>query len=139
MSPSSGTLVSASRRSDSRMPPSTTVWPSFTSTWVLMARVSIAGTFTPPEVTTTLPTLSFVTARSRMMRLSGVISGLTFSDSTAFLNWMVVAPEEADCWYGISTPCSIVASFWFAVMTRGEETISPRPSACAADSSRSTM
>ena len=74
-----------------------------------------------------------------MMRLSGVISGFTFSDSTAFLNWIVVAPEEADCWYGISTPCSIVASFWFAVITRGEETISPRPSACAAESSRSTM
>ena len=34
---------------------------------------------------------------------------------------MVVAPLEADCWYGISTPCSMVASFWFAVMTRGEE------------------
>jgi hypothetical protein len=28
--------------------------------------------------------------------LSGVISGVTLSDSTAFLNWVVVAPLEAD-------------------------------------------
>ena len=68
------------------MPPSTTVWPSFTSTWVAISRVSIEGTFTPPEATTTWPTLSFLTSRSRMMRLSGVICGVTFSDSTAFLN-----------------------------------------------------
>ncbi len=73
-----------------------------------------------------------------MMRLSGVICGVAFSDSTAFLKFTVVAPLEADSWYGISVPCSIVASFWFAVMTRGEEMTSPRPSACAADSSRST-
>ena len=33
-----------------------------------------------------------------MMRLSGVICGVTLSDSTAFLNWMVVAPLEADSW-----------------------------------------
>jgi len=51
--------------------------------------------------------------------VSGVIA-LDLEHSTAFLNWMVVAPLEADCWYGISTPCSMVASFWFAVMTRGE-------------------
>ena len=73
-----------------------------------------------------------------MTRLSGVICGLTLSDSTAFLNWVVVAPEPEDSWYGISTPCSIDASFWFDVIRRGAETISPRPSACAADSSRST-
>ena len=40
----------------------------------------------------TWPTLSFLTLRSRMMRLSGVICGVTLSDSTAFLNEMVVAP-----------------------------------------------
>ena len=79
------------------MPPSTTVWPSLSSTWVLIARVLIAGTLTPPEATTTWPTLSSETSRSRMMRLSGVISGLTFSDSTASLNAIVVAPLEADC------------------------------------------
>jgi hypothetical protein len=43
------------------------------------------------------------------------------------LELVVVAPELEDSWYGISTPCSIVASFWFAVMMRGVETISPRP------------
>jgi hypothetical protein len=31
-----------------------------------------------------------------MTRLSGVICGVTFSDSTAFLNWVVVAPDEED-------------------------------------------
>ena len=132
-------MVSSSRCVVDRMPPSTTVCPSFTSTWVVISRVSIEGTFTPPEVTTTVPTASSLTSRSRMMRLSGVICGLTLSDSTAFLNWMVVAPLEADCWYGISTPCSMVASFWFAVITRGEEMMFAWVSAWAADSSRSTM
>ena len=33
-----------------------------------------------------------------MMRLSGVICGVTLSGSTAFLNEMVVAPEDADSW-----------------------------------------
>ena len=32
----------------------------------------------------------------------------------------------------------MVACFWFAVMTRGEEMVSLLPSFCAADSSRST-
>jgi hypothetical protein len=67
-----------------------------------------------------------------------VICGVTFRLSTAFLNCVVVAPLDEDSWYGISTPCSIVASRWLAVIRRGEEMISPRPSACAADSSRST-
>ena len=74
-----------------------------------------------------------------MMRSSGVICGVTLSDSTAFLNCVVVAPLDADSWYGISTPCSMLASLPFAVMTRGEETTSPRPSVCAAEISRSTM
>ena len=68
------------------MPPSTTVWPSFTSTWVVISRVLMEGTFTPPEATTIVPTASSRTSRSRMMRLSGVICGVTSSDSTAFLN-----------------------------------------------------
>ena len=33
-----------------------------------------------------------------MMRSSGVICGVTLSDSTAFLNCVVVAPLEADSW-----------------------------------------
>ncbi len=74
-----------------------------------------------------------------MTRSSGVICGVTLSDSTAFLNWVVVAPLDADSWYGISTPCSMLASLPFAVMTRGAETISPRPSRWAAVISRSTM
>jgi hypothetical protein len=39
-----------------------------------------------------------------------------------------VAPLEADSWNGISTPCSMLASLPFAVITRGAEMISPRPS-----------
>ena len=67
-----------------------------------------------------------------MMRSSGVICGVTLSDSTAFLNCVVVAPLEDDSWYGISWPCSIMASLPFAVITRGAETTSPRPSFWAA-------
>ena len=36
-------------------------------------------------------------------------------------------------------PCSMIAFFWLAVMTRGEAMMSASVSACAADSSRSTM
>src|SRR6059058_4965774 len=39
MSPRYGTLVSSSRCVVDRMPPSTTVCPSFTSTWVVISRV----------------------------------------------------------------------------------------------------
>ena len=108
MSPRNGTLLTVSRRSVSRMPPSTTVWPSLTSTWVVISRVSMLGTKPPVALGTTWPTLSLVTVRSRMMRSSGVICGVTFSDSTAFLNCVVVAPLEADSWYGISMPCSML-------------------------------
>ena len=51
MSPSQGTLVAALDWVVERMPPSTSVSPSPSSTWVWMARVSMAGTFTPPEAT----------------------------------------------------------------------------------------
>ena len=40
--------------------------------------------------------LSLVTVRFRMTLLSGVICGRTFSDKVAFLNCVVVAPEDAD-------------------------------------------
>src|SRR5512145_187752 len=98
MSPRYGTLLVVSRRSVSMMPPSTTVWPSLTSTWVVISRVSMLGTKPPVALGTTAPTLSLLTVRSRMMRSSGVICGVTFSDSTAFLNWVVVAPLESDSW-----------------------------------------
>ena len=68
------------------MPPSTTVWPSFTSTCVTISRVSMLGTKPPVALATSWPTLSFATVRSRMTRLSGVICGVTFRLSTAFLN-----------------------------------------------------
>ena len=102
MSPRYGTLLTVSRRSVSMMPPSTTVWPSLTSTWVVISRVSMLGTKPPVALGTTWPTLSLLTVRSRMMRSSGVICGVTLSDSTAFLNCVVVAPLDADSWYGIS-------------------------------------
>jgi len=41
---------------------------------------------------------------SMTTRLSGVINGVTLSERTAFLNCVVVAPLDADSWYGISTP-----------------------------------
>ena len=88
----------------------------------VISRVSMLGTKPPVALGTSWPTLSLVTVRSRMMRSSGVICGVTLSDSTAFLNCVVVAPLEDDSWYGISTPCSMIASRWFAVITRGEST-----------------
>ena len=84
----------------------------------------------------TVPTLSLWMFRSMMTLSSGVICGLTLSDSVAFLNETLVAPLEVACWYGISVPCSIVASIWSAVMTRGLEMILPLPSACSAETSR---
>src|SRR3972149_5002526 len=71
-----------------------------------------------------------------MMLSSGVICGLTLSDRVAFLKDTLVAPLDVACWYGISVPCSIVASTWSAVITRGLEMILPLPSACNADTSR---
>ncbi len=98
------------------MPPSTAVWPSLRNTVVLISLVSIDGTFTPPVVTTTVPTRSFLTLMSSCSRLSGVISGVTRSSSSAVLNGMVAAPLEAASWYGISVPCEITASCWLAAM-----------------------
>ncbi len=54
------------------------------------------GTLPPVALVTCWPTVSSLTSRSRITRLSGVISGVTLSDSTAFLNCVVVAPLEAD-------------------------------------------
>jgi hypothetical protein len=63
-----------------------------------MLRVSIDGTKPPVAEGTSCPTLSLVTVRSRITRSSGVICGVTLSDSTAFLNCVVVAPDEEDSW-----------------------------------------
>ena len=67
---------------------------------------------------------------------SGVICGFTLSARLALRNDTAVAPEEVACWYGISVPCSISASTWSAVSTRGLEMILPLPSASSAESSR---
>src|SRR5580658_103043 len=96
MSAKNGTLLAAKDLVVSRMPPSTTVWPSLTSTWVMISRVSIEGTEPPVALVTCWPTASSEMSRSRITRLSGVISGVTLRDSTAFLNWVVVAPLDAD-------------------------------------------
>ena len=47
-----------------------------------------------------------------------------------------MAPLLVACWYGISVPCSIIASTLSAVMTRGLDMILPLPSACNAEISR---
>jgi hypothetical protein len=54
----------------------------------------------------------------------------------AFLNWIEVAPLDVATWYGISSPCSMLAFCWSAVTTRGLDTILPLPSDSIADSSR---
>ena len=113
------------------MPPITTVPPFSTSTSVTICLVSIEG---PASVF--WPTLSLWTFRFMITLSSGVTWGLTLSESVAFLNDTLVAPLEVACWYGISVPCSMVASTWSAVMTRGLEMILPLPSACSAVSSR---
>ena len=72
-----------------------------------------------------------------MMRLSGVICGVTSRRSTAFLN-DTVAGEFAlpGVTYGISVPCSMCAFWLSAVITRGLDTTLPRLSVSSADSSR---
>src|SRR6266478_7713689 len=67
---------------------------------------------------------------------SGVICGFTLSARLALRKDTEVAPEEVACWYGISVPCSISASTWSAVSTRGLAMILPLPSASSAESSR---
>ena len=47
MSAKNGTLLADLVLVVSRIPPSTTVWPSFTSTWVMISRVTMAGTLPP--------------------------------------------------------------------------------------------
>ena len=54
------------------------------------------GTLPPVALATNWPTLSLLIVRSRIMRLSGVICGFTRSDNTAFLNCVVVAPDDED-------------------------------------------
>jgi len=73
-----------------------------------------------------------------MMRLSGVICGVTSSDSEASLNDTDVAPLELASWYGISVPLRIFAVSLSEVTTFGWETISPLPVFSMAVSSRSS-
>src|SRR5262245_42161169 len=75
-------------------------------------------------------------SRVMMMLPSGVICGFTLSDRLALRNDIAVAPLDVACWYGSSVPCSMIASWLFAVMTRGLEMILPLPSASSAESSR---
>ena len=51
---------------------------------------------------------------------------MTVRLSTASLNCVVVAPLDEDSWYGICTPCSIVASRWLVATTRGVDMIAAR-------------
>ena len=78
-------------------PPSTTVAPLLTSTWVVRRCVSIAGALPPVPVLTSSPWVSLVTEISMMTRASGVICGVTVRLSTAFLKLTEVAPLEVDC------------------------------------------
>src|SRR6266850_2945057 len=131
MSPSIGTLVLVLDSSCSKMPPMPTVPPLSTSTSVEICLVSIDG---PALVLA--PTLSLLTCNFMMMLSLGVICGFTFRLRVALRNDTLVAPLLVACWYGISVPCSIVASTLSAVMTRGLEMILPLPSACRAVISR---
>src|SRR6185295_16900033 len=130
-SPSHGTLVMSSRSCCSKMPPITTVPPFSTRTCVLTCLVLIAK----PAVVAR-PTLSLVMSTSRMTLPSGVICGVTSSLRLALRNCSDVAPLEVATWYGSSSPCSISAFCWSAVMTRGLETTLPLPSASSAEISR---
>ena len=65
-----------------------------------------------------------------------VICGFTLRERLALRKDTLVAPEEVACWYGISVPCSITASTWSAVSTRGLEMVLPLPSASSAEISR---
>ena len=67
------------------MPPITTVWPLFTSTWVVICGVD-RGHLLASAADDNLADAVLVDVQVMMMRLSGVICGLTLSDSVAFLN-----------------------------------------------------
>ncbi len=131
MSPSQGTLVMSVRSFCSKIPPMTTVPPFSISTCVLTCLVLIAK----PAVVAR-PTLSLVMSTSRITFPSGVTCGVTSSFRLALRNCSEVAPLDVATWYGSSSPCSMIAFCWSAVMTRGLETTLPLPSASSAESSR---
>ncbi|MNC86088.1 hypothetical protein D3C83_17210 [compost metagenome] len=79
------------------MPPITTVPPFSTSTSVVICFVSMAGALALPKLTT-CPTLSLLIFSVMITLSSGVICGLTLSESVAFLNETDVAPLDVDCW-----------------------------------------
>ncbi|MNT96491.1 hypothetical protein D3C72_2385980 [compost metagenome] len=73
----------------------TTVSPSLTSTLALTSFLLMGGT---PFRALAKSGASLVTFTSMMMRLSGVICGVTSSDSAASLKEVLVAPLELASW-----------------------------------------
>ncbi|MCY1551027.1 hypothetical protein D9M68_873260 [compost metagenome] len=69
------------------------VSPSATRTLALTSFLLIAGT-PPVDAVTEKSGASLVTLTSIMMRLSGVICGVTSNDKAASLNEVLVAPLE---------------------------------------------
>ena len=72
------------------------------------------------------------------MRPFGVMRGVATNCSTASLKAMDVAPDLVACWYGISTPVSMVAGCLSVVTTFGRATISASPASTEAESSTSS-
>ena len=68
------------------MPPMTAVSPLLTEICVITFLVSIDGNEAAALLRTNWPTESLWISTSMMMRLSGVICGVTSSRNTAFLN-----------------------------------------------------
>ena len=106
------------------MPPSTSVWPSFTSVSVFAWFLAMAGE--PVGVSTLSSGALRVTSIFMMMLRSAVMCGVTFSDSTASMNSSWASPFSK-VWNGIDTPCSIIASRLSSVTTRGLEITLPSP------------
>ncbi|MNR24440.1 hypothetical protein D3C85_1415180 [compost metagenome] len=79
-----------------------------------------------------------VTLTLMITLLSGVICGVTSSDSEASRNATEVAPLWLVSWYGTSVPLRILAVSLSAVTTLGCEMISPLPLFSMALSSRSS-
>src|ERR1041385_9321045 len=118
------------------MPPITAVSPLFTAIRVVTFLVSIEG-YWLPAMLIICPIESLWISTVMMIRLSGVICGVTSSESTAFLN-CTVGTVLLVPWmmYGMSVPCSICAFWLSAVTTLGLEMPLPSVSASSAESSR---
>ena len=108
MSPSNGTLVTSLLMVSSKMPPITAVSPLLTMICVTTFRLSIAGATPPPACGTNWATESLEISTVMMIRLSGVICGVTSSFSSAGTN-AVLIPFCDTAEYGICWPCWIDA------------------------------